>query len=334
MYCQSRLNVTQFDYIIPLVSTVAAISLIYPTFIYLKSYIKGDLKTSKLLFYVGMIFFISIILCYVNHAVLSMFLCHNEALFDTIGIPLFYLYIIQGAALLIILFQRLVLIFRQKRVSKLVISRCTIRIFYSLFASVIGLSVIGTMLYVTSSNAQVIVLGVYLRILAAIDYIFMMIWLNSLFIHKICRVYAKNDQDSELLDITIKTAILCAISTLFTFVYITGRFLYFADIGPFGSLQSYFINRFVFVADLHTNYLSVLLSYNHFNNWYFNLCGCFHSQCVSCWNLCCNEQLKHVKMMEMVTNISQSRSTPVAGKTTPLPSPMSPGTISNVEIEI
>lgn len=336
MNCQSRFNVTQFDYIIPSLSGIGAISLIYPTYIYVRSYIRGDLKISKWLFHFGFAFFISIILCYVNHAVVSMFLCHNGSIFDAMEIPLFFLYIFQGVTLLAILFQRLVLIFRHKRVSKLAISRCTIRIFYSLFTSVVSSSMIGTILYASSSGA-IYTIAIYLLMLAAIQYLFMMIWLNALFIHKICRIYIKNGQDSELLDMTIKTAILCAISTLLAGVYLIGRFLYLTDVGAFGSLQSYFVNRFVLMADLHTNYLSVMLSYNYFNTWYLNVCGCCHSQCASCWNFCfCHhEQLKHGTMMQMVANISSSRSIPDVAKNTPLPSPVAhPEIESKADIEI
>ena len=332
----NAVNVLQFDYIIPSLSGLAAISLIYPTYIYIKSYVRDQFQTSKWLFYLGNIFFISIILCYVNHAIASPFLCHNKRLFESIRAPLFYLYIIQGVALLIILFQRLVFIFQNKKVSKLHISKCTIRMFYSLFILVITLSIIGTQFYLSSSE-QYIILGVYIRISAGFDYIFLILWLNSLFIYKLCRVYTKNDgdDDDKLLDMTIKTAILCGISTLFTCIYLIGRYLHFAKIGIFEPLDFYFINGFILVADLHTNYLSVLLSYNYFNNWYFSICIYCHSGCTICWNCCFDERIKRARMMRQAVATSSTQSTPVGTKATPQATPLPHSEIAfEIEMEL
>ena len=326
MICKSQFLIIQFDYIIPGISGLLAISLIYPTYIYVKYYIKGNLRISKWLFYLGMIFFISIILCYLNHLFVSMVLCHDNALFTILEISMSYLYVIQGVILLAILFQRLVLIFKHRRVSTLAISRCTIRIFCSLFTSVIISASIGTLFYTSSETYNI---GVYLLLLAALEYLLMIIWLNSLFIHKICRVYAKNRQDAQLLDMTMKTTILCAVSTIFALLFMTARFLVLYNIGLIGSLQSHLINAFIFFADLHTNYLSVLLSYNHFNKWYLNICGCCHSQCVSCWGCCFHPQNMERRMTEMTHTVSQT------GSTRALPSSADPpGILRKVQIEI
>ena len=96
--CQgSQWLIAEFDYVLPILFSLAVISLLPPLYIYIKAYIKNELQTTRLLFYDGLTMFMIIIIYYINYIFAFPFLCHNTELYRTMLIPSDYLYTLQVA---------------------------------------------------------------------------------------------------------------------------------------------------------------------------------------------------------------------------------------------
>ena len=55
--CNNDFHIITHNFILPTISSLAVISMIYPIFIYCHAYWRGDLKSTKFLFYAGLILF-------------------------------------------------------------------------------------------------------------------------------------------------------------------------------------------------------------------------------------------------------------------------------------
>ena len=120
---------------------------------------------------------------------------------------------------------------------------------------------------------------------------FVVLWLNGLFIFKLIIVYKECRKNlkthSKLLHTVTRTAILCFASSISAGVFII-IYLIRGSIVSIGgdSAHLYLLNHMTFVADLWTNFLSILLSFDYFNVWYMRLCGCCDKRCHLCWDFC------------------------------------------------
>jgi len=143
------------------------------------------------------------------------------------------------------------------------------------------------------------------------------IMLNVLFIHKLIKVFSfkntdtskdsnskkKQHIDQQLLHVITKVSLLCAISTG---THLIGTGLYIVRVSMV-SPHTMFIHRFFSWGDTYTNFLSVLLSFDHFNNWYAKCCGCPDRLCHAFWRTCYNDH-QDVKNLEVELNYRTPRS--------------------------
>ena len=225
--------------------------------------------------------FICISVLLAINAVYRIFRCNNPRLGAKIAMPRFYIYALQSITLTFVLFERLVFIFKDTQFR---LSQCTIILYISLV-------IIGSLTVVTAFSMQLFFdtqyqfIALVLSSFAALDYVFLVIWLNVLFVRKVSRVQASSNMNKnnrqKLLDTIIKSTILCITSTSFIILYLV---VYLVYVGTSGSLILFVVTTPLFIADLYSNFLCVLLSYSYFNRWYYKLCGKCHRQCISYWN--------------------------------------------------
>ena len=290
------------DKIYPSLFSVAAITLIIPICLYTKAYIKGTLQSSKSMFYAGFILFLIILIYYISYAMSSSTYCNNGSLHWIFRIPVYYLYTTQGILLLIILFMRLKLIF--KGIPSLSLSQTTITIFVILTVTCLAASFSGftMILFLEMPDIGNIVSA----ILVFPIYITLVLWLNILFILKLQLVYKRTNtpttsssitsekvfenENDKLVEIITKTSILSFTSTLMIIIFSIFHILTFFILSEHYVL----ISRLFLIADLQTNFFSILLSYNYFNPWYMKICGNCHAKCHICWNTISQEDVHNL----------------------------------------
>ena len=298
----------------PILFSTAAITLLLPIYSYIKAYINNTLKSSKSIFYVGLVFFLNIFIFYVSFATNCGVYCHGVSHW-IVEAPPFYLYTMQCVLLLFILFLRLILIF--KEMPSLSLSPWTITIYLILTAICLLAACIGFTMELFMERTQMQWIGFILSSLVAPIYIILVLWLHILFIIKLYRVHKASGEptktgkesgkeNDKLVEIITKTTILSLISTLMIFVH--GCF--YILLGSIEIDRYLLITRLFLIGDLHTNFMSILLSFNYFNGWYRKLCGNFHWCCVRCWNKISHDD----DVMNLVTELGSLESqSPTSG---------------------
>ena len=300
------IEILYFDYIRPAIWAVVLLSMIYPIYRFTNSYITGNLKTTKLLFYLGITMYSLIFILFIMNALWDMYTCHDYAtslIFDGIGV---FIYNVQGLLLIIILFTRLHTIFVHT-IYKL--SQCTITIWIVYMTVGLLLSIIGRSIEY-SNNDLVTTIGSIIFLSSGGMFIIAIIWINGLFIYKLylaLKVVAESmDQakHNKLINLITQHVLLTFISTFTVIGQLVFVILGVGDISPHAN----FIKQFVIIFDLYSNFLSILLTYNYFHPWYIKMCGCCHKGCYKCWTNCFgNKNVSHqdvkekeeVKQMEM-----------------------------------
>ena len=271
--------------------SLAAISVIIATSIVIIVYIQNKLKTSRLLFYTGIIYYMVIILFYIIQAIWSKHVCHHRELAIILATPAGGLYTLQAVMLVLLLFIRLVSIFKA---TSFALSTLTIKLY-------IAILIIGPITYSLFLLTRYSSIGMLFYMITISSYLFAVIYLNGLLIHKLFTVHiqcsANDKRDNLRLNTITKTTILSILSTSLSVVFLTTYILYSAFSG---SLIFLFMTRLLLIADVHTNFLSILLSYKYFKHWYRAICGCCHDQCVECWA----KLAKHKDVNNMMTNVN------------------------------
>ena len=106
--------------------------------------------------------------------------------------------------------------------------------------------------------------------------------MDFLFVYKLYRVETASKEslknDTKLLNTIIKTTILAFMST--SLLIISAIINYSGGIEFGRSMYLDFAGSLIAIADLYSNFLSILLSYNYFDKWYNKMCGYCHSQCI------------------------------------------------------
>ena len=280
------------------VLSVSGASLIPLIISFIKAYYDKRLVSSKSRFYLGLVFFISILMTIVELALRYGLYCkHIQAAKIIDQLPVNF-YVCQATFLMIILFTRLISIFKG---TDLAISYCTIAIFASLAFIYPALTASG---YLVSSFSSIPSIGGFMILVAMLVFISQVAWLNGLFIYKLYKLQKtdKIDKDKYIQAIMVKTTILCLIGTsasiltMFAWVVV-------GVVGPNGYTQTLIV--FAAIIDLYTNFFSILLSYNYYDKWYERSCCC----CTSLFKYCCggrDEFKEDIKMMgkEVEINVS------------------------------
>ena len=260
--------------ILSAINAFAAVSLIPPIFIFIKISMEKKLKTSsKILFHLGLTLFLLIFAHYAFHTIWYITMCRNYNLSLVFRYINVYVYMLQGVLLVLLLFFRLYLIFKD---SKFALTKCSIITFLITLIVASILSSIGFAL----EYLGMISIADTLQSIGGGVYIVTVMALNGMFIYKMYRVQrAAGDKNSaKFLNIITKTCLLYTISAISIMVTLSVYFLR----DSFNSVGISFLSEFLFVVDLHTNFVSILLSYGYCDKWYTLICGCLHRKCHQC----------------------------------------------------
>ena len=102
----------------------------------------------------------------------------------------------------------------------------------------------------------------------------------------------KDHKNESLISLATKSSILCLFWTVSFILNIIANFVLESD-SPWFELAY----NIIVIADVFTNYLSVILSYHYFHPWYLRLCGCCDKLSRLCWKEC----IKHNENIQMMT---------------------------------
>lgn len=277
-----------YQYVLSIMYGLAAISIIYPIYSFICSFCKNKLITSNLLFYLGATLFVIIFLTYISSVFRDIFHCHNSIISHWFSEIKNFCYIISYLLLVIIFFIRLVYIFKPTRHR---LSKCTITTFIILVSLGFTLGIINFIVYEFNQSIAAICL-----ILGLLIYIFLLFWLNYLFVYKLyilSQIKSEKEMDIDLVNIITKNtllSIICASQTiLYQISYICWNFV------DSSSIIGFIVYQFLGILDLHTNMFIVLLSYKYFTGWYYKLCSCVHNRCRLCWTSAVTENVSTAK---------------------------------------
>eukprot|EP00485_Elphidium_margaritaceum_P003503 CAMPEP_0202697884 /NCGR_PEP_ID=MMETSP1385-20130828/11183_1 /ASSEMBLY_ACC=CAM_ASM_000861 /TAXON_ID=933848 /ORGANISM="Elphidium margaritaceum" /LENGTH=355 /DNA_ID=CAMNT_0049354451 /DNA_START=32 /DNA_END=1099 /DNA_ORIENTATION=- len=265
----------------PLMFSIAAVSIIPLLVIFIVSYIKKQLQTTKCLFRCSLALFIVIILTFAFTALYVSYGCHpaTYALAEIFRVISSELYVLQTMLLIGILFYRLRSVFRN---SLYRLPKFTILVFRVLYA-------ITSILFVCAVIPLVLGWSLVLQLLCSLVIlviIMLIIYLAAAYIHRLFLVHQRSqqhhtEQDEDFLHAIVNTAVLTLISILMTVVTFAMIFLFSLSPPTQAAVPHIgFAFNMIVLADTYTNMLCILLSFKRFNGWYHALCGVCHAGCM------------------------------------------------------
>ena len=267
-----RLQVVYYDWVNPIVFSLAAILTLPWIYIYIKSYIKGDLKIKKSVFYAGILLFVTTFGAFITFLFWVLYKCHHtkiSSIFLSIGSQLFST---QFLIVIGIFFYRLYYIFYG---TSLALSKITLYITLFLYIISFTVSIVAPLMYTQFPNA----IGLIVASLSMVFSICLTIYLAVLFIYKLYSIHksAKNGTNSQI-QIMTKTSILTFISIFATFIdsISFSLFLFIT------SQHFHFLSNVIMIADIYTNFLCVIFTYKCFDSYYIKACGRCHNKCQKC----------------------------------------------------
>ena len=272
------IEIVYSDYTLPILNIVATISSSFLIYLYIKAYLKKELKSTSLLFYLGLALFVSIFISFIIAIIRNRIYCHTDFyyLINFFDMANGVLYNVQCTILVTVLFIRLVDIFND---TSLALSRCVIYLFNTLIVAVVILgsscSISYNMLEEYSPNSSLLVPIDSLWAFLSLVYVMVLIWLNGMFVYKMYKVYhmtqgTHSNTRHKMKDVITKTTVLCIVSSLTILLFLITFFALSASDSP----HMFFASNIAIIADSYTNFLSIFLSYECFDGYYVKLYAC------------------------------------------------------------
>jgi len=259
---------------------------------YIVAYRAKALRTTKLQFYLGFIFIVLITLHNLAEVIQASTGCNAPTVSAAFDVSRNALYVVQASMLAVLLFLRLVFIFKDTQFE---LSQRTIYTFVGLLVFAI-LMFIGLVALLFTPSAWGIL--PFLVVLGFLDYVCGLICINYLFIRRLLKVYSgvkdSVTKESGLKYVATKNAVLCVVSSSTILLSMIGIVLYLIDPGHAMAIAYNVLLQF----DVVTNLLSVVLTYSRFDAWYQRLCGCCHRRCGACCLCCVQSKLKNQAMID------------------------------------
>ena len=277
---EDRFEVIANHYIEPAISLIIAIIMVILIVIYIKQFVQEPTKLTKTFFYIGLIFFFTIFAAYICLIMVGLLTCtkyYNLYIIFQNGTT--QLYVAQTIMLLGILYHRLYFVFH-KTCHKLSLLTTRIFVICYLFTSISF--IFAGYMYANYMNT----IGPSIIALVSLLVIFMIIFLISLFIYKLLKVYKSNEQNAvikqNLLNVITKHSLLTFISTFNVILSAIS-----SGLRPvFNSVYWDFFFTVIINIDMFSNFFCIYLSYQYFDPWYKKICSCCHSKCMTFWNIC------------------------------------------------
>ena len=262
------------DYVCPILNLLAAISTIPFIFVYIRAYLNKRLQSRAVLFYLALVLFCLISISFTMAMVRNLVLCLDElhSLSNFMNMTTGILYTTQSIMVIIILFIRLIHIFEG---TALALSRTLINLFIAsvtiMAISSATCAISYNLLEEYSSNGTLIMTVNSLWALTCILYIIFLVCLNGVFVKKMHTVFHGIDtnKNEKMKNLICKTTVLCMVSSMTIVAFMIPFFTSHMMESP----HIVFVSDIMFIADLYTNFLSILMAYNYFDVYYMRLCG-------------------------------------------------------------
>lgn len=284
------------QFVYPCIFTFSAISMIPSACIFISAYIRDKQNTHQTLFYFGLFFFTIAMIYFLFKAIYYGLYCKYGNEYEIMDIIPYYLYPLQGLILVLFLFLKLIRIFES---TDFVLSKCIKWLYSGLVIMAMSSALIGQSFI--RFTVEYVFYGLMMYIFASVMYIFIIIWLNCIFLYKLYIVYktSKNTVSTNnegLMQLITKTSVLCFVSTACIVLYLASFYL----TQKFDSPHVYFMSRIILIVDIYTNYASILLSHTYFDEMYFKICGCCHRGCHLWWINCSNKD-QELKLSDIIS---------------------------------
>ena len=282
MSCEPSLLALTVIHIV--ICTILTCTICYVFIIFLQNVPK--MKPIKLTRNCGIIFLIITLLLIIIHgpAAMTEHECYGISnIRASLLNPWLLLYAIQNYVLLLLYFDRLRIVFSP---TPLCLSNKTENIYKFIFALIpIYVISIVTLSFFFLENGIHLSIFIPLAVVFILGYIAFMLSLVILYIHKLIEVYksvnAHNVEDAEFLVSAItKTTVLTIISLSMSFINMISTAIYF----PMDdNLIISWISAYIADIDIYTNFLCLMLCFNHFDGYYLRSCSSIDKQCRMYW---------------------------------------------------
>jgi len=286
-------------YMLPVIFGFAELSIIVATGFFIHARVQKKLKSQTSQFYLAITFYVAIFVNLLANMMFYIEWCIGDADSASVHILLSltaYLHPVQSVMLCIILFLRLVSIFKDTifAVSRDLIIGFVIYVTVSLLFCFAGFGV------AFSGCKPCITIGLLLIGVAVVMYIGAILTLNGIFVHKLRKIYnaaaadaVNKEKNERFVNIITRTTVLTIVSTSFILLYNILLFL----MGSVHSPVYTVLHDIVFIADLYTNFLSVYWSFAYYHRWYVVFCGLCHRSCFTCCNAAGRRRSHHGEMV-------------------------------------
>ena len=240
-------------------------------------------RTSKSLFILGNVYNVTAICCvivYISNAIYWTLTCNQPSRwFYTISIGL---YGNQEWFFMLVLFVRLYKTFKD---SNYRLSNCSVFLFIAMFILLpLSASILMYMLRTDAVSLSVILI---LVLLCASLSLTVMLSLSFAFLYKLYVIFKSAGADvrgSGFLSMITRNTILVVISISFSFLNVVSFALvnYYSDTDRYGTSSFGYIQNFMFLFDVCTNFTCVMLTLNAFTKYYYGVCGPLDAKCRTC----------------------------------------------------
>ena len=154
--------------------------------------------------------------------------------------------------------------------------KCTL-IFFSVFGAVGFLG----LLYGINFQDTHSEVGLAVTVCLGLLFLTWIIFLVSLFIYKLVKVYRNVNANKELIKIITKITILSIVSICCSTVYFLLMIVIAVKIKD--NIHAKLLRDFTQLFSIYMNLICVLLSYNCFDPLYGSVCGLMNRRCTTCW---------------------------------------------------
>ena len=282
--CQDDFRPIYFDDILPPLCVLLSISIIPLLIIHIRAYIQKRLKASKWMNIGCVSLYVITSVKLVVSAIYYRMYCHNEEMSQMIQYFTYGLVNTQYNLVLNILFLKLWFIFRPTRYR---LSKCMVRSWIAIAIFIVINFVLGISLFFLGFESY----GRSAIYLLSFYTVFLLIWLNGLFVKKLMFIYKasslstseQRQEDDDLLQIVTKSTLLCVVTTASLIIF-SILIILWPIFAPSAHMD--FILQIGHLMDTYTNYICILLANKYFNGLYRKLCGWCNDGCVWLFRNC------------------------------------------------
>jgi len=267
--------------VMPALKIIWALFIAYGIYRYVSSSLKQE--TCKILYYLGLAVFVVQIASLVAYAVGDLYFCGDQSFKFHLDWVASTLFLLQYALLLFLFFRRFELAFKG---TLFAISRRIKWTFYVVYVFWILISLYQAISYEPwwDYSETVRVFGICLDLLCPV---FLISMITTIFVSKLSELSRQetgrisNETDYSLLPVATKVALLgfMACATLIIVLVIGFISDSLTNNRIISTIDKEFICGALFIFDITTNFLAVLLSVRPFGEFYFLLCGCCDAKC-------------------------------------------------------